>query len=64
MWKAKYGSLGVSKLKRLKECEQENTKLKRMYAELALENRAMKDASQNLLLQVVQVTPCGAFIRH
>ena len=33
-WKAKYGGLGVSELKRLKELEQENSNLKRMYADL------------------------------
>ena len=48
-WKAKYGGLGVSELKRLKELEQENTKLKRMYADLALENRAMQDAIEKML---------------
>jgi putative transposase len=48
-WKAKYGGLGVSELKRLKELEQENSKLKRMYADLALENRAMKDAIEKKL---------------
>jgi putative transposase len=48
-WKAKYGGLSVSELKRLKELEQENTKLKRMYADLALENRAMKDAIEKKL---------------
>ena len=37
-WKAKYGGLGVSKLKRMKELEAENARLKRMYADLALEN--------------------------
>ena len=42
-WKAKYGGLDASELKRLKELEAENTKLKRMYADLALENSAMKD---------------------
>ncbi len=42
-WKAKYGGLGVSELKRMKELEAENARLKRMYADLALENRAMKD---------------------
>ncbi len=41
-WKAKYGGMGVSKLKRMKELETENARLKRMYADLALENRAMK----------------------
>ncbi len=42
-WKAKYGGLEVSDLKRLKETEGELSKLKRMYADLALENRALKD---------------------
>ena len=41
-WKAKYGGLGVSDLKRLKELEAENAKLKKMYADLALENEAIK----------------------
>ncbi|MGE0478761.1 MAG: IS3 family transposase [Nitrospirales bacterium] len=42
-WKAKYGGLEASDLKRLKEMEGELGKLKRMYADLALENRALKD---------------------
>jgi len=42
-WKAKYGGLQVSDVKRLKELEQENTKLKKMYAELSIENYALKD---------------------
>ena len=42
-WKARYGGMSVSELKRTKELEAENAKLKRMYADLALENRALKD---------------------
>ena len=42
-WKAKYGGLEASDLKRLNETESELAKLKRMYADLALENRALKD---------------------
>lgn len=42
-WRAKYGGVSVSELKRMKELEAENAKLKRMYAELALENAAIKD---------------------
>ena len=42
-WRSKYGGATVSELARLKELEAENTKLKRMYAELALENAASKD---------------------
>ncbi len=48
-WKAKYGGLGVSELKRLKELEAENTKLKRMYADLALENAALQDVIKKKL---------------
>lgn len=42
-WKAKYGGLDVSELKRAKELEAENAKLKRMFAELSMENHALKD---------------------
>ncbi len=42
-WKAKYGGRSASELKRLKETEAELSQLKRMYADLALENRAPKD---------------------
>ena len=42
-WKAKFGGLGASELKRIKELEAENSKLKRMYADMALENNAMRD---------------------
>lgn len=42
-WKAKYHGASVPELRRLKELEQENAKLKRMYADLALENAAIKD---------------------
>jgi putative transposase len=42
-WKSKYGGMEASDLKRMKEMENENAKLKRMYADLALENAAMKE---------------------
>ena len=42
-WRSKYGGATVSDVKRLRELEAENTKLKRMYADLALENAAIKD---------------------
>jgi putative transposase len=41
-WKAKYGGMEVSDLKRMKELEAELSQYKRMYAELARENDAMK----------------------
>ncbi len=42
-WKSKYGGMEASDLRRVRELEAENAKLKRMYADLALENTAMKD---------------------
>jgi putative transposase len=42
-WKSRYGGMEASDLKRVKDLEAENSKLKRMYADLALENTAMKD---------------------
>ena len=42
-WKSKYGGMEASELKRMKEMEAENAKLKRMYADMALENAAMKE---------------------
>ena len=42
-WKSKYAGVAVSELKRMRELEVENAKLKRMYADLALENAAIKD---------------------
>jgi len=43
VWKSKYAGMSVNELKRTKELEAENARLKRMYAELALENAAIKD---------------------
>jgi putative transposase len=42
-WKNKYARGTVSDLARMRELEVENAKLKRMYADLALENAAIKD---------------------
>jgi putative transposase len=42
-WRQRYGGLEVGELKRLKELEEENSRLKRMYAEISMENHAMKD---------------------
>jgi len=42
-WRSKYAGVSVDELKRMKELEGENAKLKRMYADLALENAAIKD---------------------
>ena len=42
-WKSKYGGMEASDLRRVKDLESENSRLKRMYADMALENAAMKD---------------------
>lgn len=48
-WRAKYGGLEINDLKRLKELEAENSKLKRMYTDLALLNDALKDLIEKKL---------------
>jgi putative transposase len=42
-WKSKYGGLEAADIKRLKELEDENRRLKQLYADVSLENRALKD---------------------
>lgn len=42
-WKSKYAGMSANELKRVKDLEAENSRLKKMYAELALENAAIKD---------------------
>lgn len=41
-WKSKYGGMGVSDVQRLKALEEENRRLKQMYAELSLDNDMLK----------------------
>ena len=48
-WKSKYGGMDTSQLKRLKELEQENAKLKKMYADTSLQNEALKDLLEKKL---------------
>ncbi len=42
-WKSKYGGMQASDIKRLRELEEENRRLKQISADLLLENRALKD---------------------
>jgi putative transposase len=42
-WRQKYGGLGPSELRRLKQLEEENTKLKRLVAELSLDKSMLQD---------------------
>jgi len=48
-WKAKYGGMEVREVKRMKELEVENSKLKKMYAEISMENYALKDLIEKKL---------------
>lgn len=47
-WKLKYGGLNVNEARRLKALETENNRLKRMVADLMLENEAVKDVLKKL----------------
>lgn len=42
-WKARYGGLEVSELRRLRQLEHENSRLKRLVADLTLDNQALKE---------------------
>ena len=42
-WKQKYGGMQASHIKRLRELEEENRKLKQMYAELSLDHLMLKE---------------------
>ena len=42
-WKRKYGDMNVSEVKRLKQLEAENAKLKELVADLSLDNKILKD---------------------
>ena len=48
-WKARYGGMDASQLRRLKELEAENLRLKRMYADLSLTHHALQDAVEKKL---------------
>lgn len=48
-WKSKYSGMDVSQVRRLKELEEENRRLKQMYADLALDNRILKDVIEKKL---------------
>lgn len=48
-WKAKYGGMDGSGVRRLKELEEENLRLKKMYAELSLEHQVLKDIVEKKL---------------
>jgi transposase-like protein len=45
-WRSEYGGLRVDQVKRLKQLESENTRLKRAIADLTLDNQILKEASE------------------
>lgn len=47
-WKSKYGGMEVSDVKRLKELEEENHRLKQMYADLSLKSQMQEDIIKKL----------------
>ena len=48
-WKAKYSGMSISELKRLRELEEENRRLKQMYANLSLKHEVLKDIIEKKL---------------
>lgn len=48
-WKARCGGMELADIKRLKELEEENQKLKRMFADLSLKHEALKDIVEKKL---------------
>lgn len=48
-WRAKFGGMAESELKRLRALEEENRRLKHMYAELSLDHRVLKDIVEKKL---------------
>lgn len=45
-WRKEFGGLKVEQAKRMKELEKENTRLKRLVAELSLEKQVLKDVAE------------------
>ena len=45
-WRKEYGGMRIEQAKRLKELEQENSRLKRVVADLALDNAILKEAAR------------------
>ncbi len=55
-WKSKYGGMEAADIKRLKERDDKNTKLKRLFAEVSLENHAMKELLAKRLVMTEKKT--------
>jgi putative transposase len=49
-WKKKFGGLGVSELRRLRQLEEENQQLKKLVADLSLDKQMLQDVSESGLI--------------
>jgi putative transposase len=58
-WRQKYAGLGPSELRKLKQLEEENTKLKRLVADLSLDKAMLLDALSKSSKAVSQASNCG-----
>ena len=63
-WKVKYGGMESSDIKRLKDLEEENRRLKHMYAELSLDHKILKDIVEKKLSNVIQLTALASCLRY
>ena len=48
-WKSKYSGMDISQVKELKALQEENRRLKQMYADLALDNKILRDVIEKKL---------------
>ena len=48
-WKSKFGGMEASDIKKMKDLEDENRRLKQMFADMSLENRALKEIIEKKL---------------
>ncbi|UNH25633.1 IS3 family transposase [Moellerella wisconsensis] len=63
-WKSKYGGMEANDVKRLKELEDENAKLKKLFAEVSLENHAMKELFRKKGLVVAEKRSCAQSLKE
>ena len=53
-WKSKYGGMTLSELQRVKELEAENARLKRLVADLSLDNQILKEVNSKKWLRLIK----------
>ncbi len=58
-WRQRYGGIRVEEAKRLKDLERENQQLKKLVADLALDNQMLKEVARGNALAPGQATPGG-----